>query len=302
VQALETKPDQDEEEATKEAVHPSFLGMFRSVSHSAPYQLLSVAAALSIAVYWTYSAIFAQILLPYGITEAQSGSLGAIKILLSVIPATLIAKYIDRTRNYKGPLIVANAVAAICYVGVTYSLEEYHHPWLFALLWHVPMGIAQSVIMPVSLEYMVEVTFPVDPAISAGVFMYALRILCTIIVSAAPLFLPAKSTRGQAASVMTGYTILAAVPVAILVFVNSPLRRYMAEHGELIDDEEVAVRHVHQTYQHASGGGAAAVGSDNGDDEGAATADGARRSGNSHHHHQDQQRASEMARLTATQP
>jgi FLVCR family MFS transporter 7 len=205
--------------------------MFKSVAHSRSYLVLAVAAGLAIAFYWTYSAIYAQILLPFGISEKQSGILGSVKILFGVVPAMLIAKRVDRTRSYKEPLRVAMVVCVVCVTLIIAALNKMEDPWQAVFLLHLPMGVAQSVIMPIALEYMVELTFPVDPSVSAGVFMYCLRVFCTVTIMLTPLLLPARATIEQANVVMFGYTAMSVLAVLALSFVGGKLRRLTAERG-----------------------------------------------------------------------
>lgn len=111
------------------------------------------------------SSLLNQILAPYGFSEDDAGICGAILIVVGLVTAAIVSPIVDRTKSYLvfvktlAPLIALSYLAFI-WMPETRTLAG---PYVVAAI----LGASSFALVPVALEYLVEVTWPASPEIGS---------------------------------------------------------------------------------------------------------------------------------------
>jgi MFS family permease len=134
----------------------------------------SPANLLLILPFWAYVSLFNslssllnQILYPYSYTETQSGIAGALLILVGLLSAALSSPLIDRYKSYLLYIKIAVPVIAICYLLFIWAPESRTlvYPYLLLSL----LGAACFGLVPLVLEFLVEISWPLPPEVGSTV-------------------------------------------------------------------------------------------------------------------------------------
>jgi MFS transporter, FLVCR family, MFS-domain-containing protein 7 len=94
-----------------------------------------------------------------------SGIAGGILILVGIIAAALIAPITDRTHAYVLIIKILIPLVAIGYLVFLFAPPTRSAAFVYVILG--VLGAASFGVLPVALEYVVEVTFPVGPEVSS---------------------------------------------------------------------------------------------------------------------------------------
>lgn len=129
---------------------------------------------LLILPFWAYVALFNalssllnQILYPYAYTESEAGIAGALLILVGLLAAALSAPLIDRYKFYLGYIKLAAPLTAIGYLVLIWAPQSrtLAYPYVILSL----LGAASFGLVPVALEFLVEISYPLGPEVGSTV-------------------------------------------------------------------------------------------------------------------------------------
>ena len=150
-----------------------------SSTHTAPglrasWQLLKSNATFWLIVipFWVYvgffnslSSLLTQVLTPYGFSEDQSGIAGAVLILVGLVSAACTSPAIDRYKAYVLMIRVLVPIIALSYLVFIWcpGSRSLAAPYFVLAV----LGAASFSLVPIALEFLVEVTFPIGPEISS---------------------------------------------------------------------------------------------------------------------------------------
>ena len=124
--------------------------------------------------YWTYvgffnsiSSLLTQILTPYTFSETESGIAGALLILVGLVTAAITSPIIDRTKVYLQVFKTLVPIIAISYIAFIWApgTRTVAAPYIILSI----LGAASFSLVPIALEFLVEVTFPVGPEASSTI-------------------------------------------------------------------------------------------------------------------------------------
>ena len=114
------------------------------------------------------SSLLNQILSPYNFTETEAGIAGAILIVVGLVTAAIIAPITDRYKHYLGSIRVLVPIVAATYIGLIFSPSSAAgiapSYVVMALL-----GASSFALLPVVLEYLAEITYPLSPEIGSTI-------------------------------------------------------------------------------------------------------------------------------------
>lgn len=150
----------------------------RILSKSGTFYLIFIPFAVYVGFFNAVSSLLNQILLPYGYSETQAGIAGAILIVVGIIAAIIISIVNDRTHAY---VFIIKALVPV--VAASYLAFLFAPPTRTVLAPYVILaflGAASFGIMPVALEYVCEVTYPVSPEVSSTIMWTAGQLLGAI--------------------------------------------------------------------------------------------------------------------------
>ncbi|KAL9101431.1 MAG: hypothetical protein Q9163_003303 [Psora crenata] len=146
---------------------PTLRRSLHLLSHNPTFWLVVIPYWIYVGFFNSLSSLLTQILTPYGFSETESGIGGALLILVGLGAAAVTSPVIDRTKAYL-PLIKTLApIIAFSYVTFIWApgTRSVAAPYIILSV----LGAASFSLVPIALEFLTEVTFPVGPEASSTV-------------------------------------------------------------------------------------------------------------------------------------
>ncbi|KAK4127221.1 MFS general substrate transporter [Parathielavia appendiculata] len=134
------------------------------------FWLLILPFAVYVGLFNSLSSLINQILLPHGYTDEEAGIAGAILIVVGLVASAAISPVIDRTKSYLLAIRVAVPLIGLCYFifiwmpGTREGGGGVAGPYVVMAV----LGAACFSLLPVVVEYLVELTHPITPAITSA--------------------------------------------------------------------------------------------------------------------------------------
>lgn len=102
---------------------------------------------------------------PYGRSETQAGIAGALLILVGLATAAVLSPIIDRTHHLLTPIKVLVPIVGIMYLAFYWAPPANTIAAAYVIC--ALLGASSFGLMPIALEYMVEVTWPASPEVGS---------------------------------------------------------------------------------------------------------------------------------------
>lgn len=114
-----------------------------------------------------FSSLLNQILYPYGFSEDEAGICGAVLIVVGLVTAAITSPVLDRTHAYLLGIKILCPLVAISYLAMVWAPQTRTivAPYLLSAV----LGASSFSLLPVALEYLVEVTYPASPEVSSTI-------------------------------------------------------------------------------------------------------------------------------------
>jgi MFS transporter, FLVCR family, MFS-domain-containing protein 7 len=190
-----------------------------SLSQSVPLLIRSPSFWLVFLPYTVYvglfnalSSLLNQILEPYGFSETDAGITGALLIVVGLVFAAITSPLSDRYHTHLTPIKILVPILAIAYLAFTFAPATRNVAAPYAI--SAVIGAASFALVPIALEYLVEVNWPASPEVSS-VFCWAGGQLlgAILIIGMGEL----KGAAGEPAGSMKRALILQAVIACVVV-------------------------------------------------------------------------------------
>ncbi|KAK4147559.1 major facilitator superfamily domain-containing protein [Dichotomopilus funicola] len=134
------------------------------------FWLLFIPFSIYVGLFNSISSLINQILLPHGYTEEEAGIAGALLIVVGLVTSALTSPIIDRTKSYllavrvAVPIIAASYLIFIWMPGTRASSGgSVAGPYVMMAI----LGASSFSLVPVVVEYLVELTHPISPAVTS---------------------------------------------------------------------------------------------------------------------------------------
>jgi hypothetical protein len=215
----------------------------RQALASPQFVLLWVGASLFTGVMWAVSGLLPQLLMPFGIDEELCGIMGFTGTAVGTVASLGVAFVVDRTRVYKLPSVATAFAAAVALAALAAGSMYLASPNAAAFVAFSLFATASSCWCPIAFEFAVELTFPLDEAISAGLLMWGANFVAGVLFLSLPAVLgnhPSHSAAFTALSVFAGCLVVAFA--ATCAVDGSQLKRlsYETAKEQAVFDEEDA--------------------------------------------------------------
>lgn len=198
--------------------------------------LVLAAGGLTLMCSWTYTGIISELFKPAGFSEAICGWMGAANLLVGTAVALPIGGVIDRTHRYRLSLILCGVVGAVCFglqAVFVAALEDAVAP-VFAA--SVLGGVAGMCALSAYLQLLVELSFPLDEAISSTTVMIIANVLSVAAMfGLADGLLGNPATKAEVVWTLGVFAGVSVVTCALLLFSRENLKRL--EYEQLDNDE-----------------------------------------------------------------
>ena len=146
------------------SVRESMTLLFTNVN----FYLLLAPFTVYVALFNSATSILTQVLTPYGFTEDESGIAGALLIVVGLVAAAILSPLIDRTKAYLLFIRILVPIIAACYLAFVWapSTRSLVAPYVILSV----LGAASFSLLPMALEFLVEVTYPVGSEVGSIIF------------------------------------------------------------------------------------------------------------------------------------
>lgn len=148
----------------------SKIPVFASIKHilaSRPFYVVFLAFGAYTGLFNAFSSLLNQILYPYGYSEDEAGICGAVLIVVGLVAAAIISPVLDRTHAYLLGIKILCPLISIPYLIMIWAPQTrtIAAPYVLSAV----LGAASFSLLPVALEYLVEITYPASPEVSSTV-------------------------------------------------------------------------------------------------------------------------------------
>lgn len=145
----------------------ALLPSVRACLRSPPFYILLLTFSVYVGFFNAFSSLINQILYPYGYSEDEAGICGAVLIIVGLVGAAISSPVLDRTHAYLLGIKVLCPLVAVAYLGMIWAPQTRGlvGPYVLAAV----EGAASFSLLPIALEYLVEITFPASPEVSSTI-------------------------------------------------------------------------------------------------------------------------------------
>jgi MFS family permease len=137
------------------------------LSRSVEFWLIFLPFAVYVGLFNSISSLLNQMLEPYGYSETQAGIAGAILILVGLVFAAITSPLVDRYKFYLSFIKSTSPIIAICYLVFIWAPSS--SAIIYAYVVCGVLGAASFGLVPVALEYLVEIHHPLGPEVGSTI-------------------------------------------------------------------------------------------------------------------------------------
>lgn len=120
-----------------------------------------------VGLFNSISSLINQMLAPYSFSETEAGIAGALLIVVGLVASAITSPIIDRTKSFLLAIKVMVPIIAACYLAFTWAPGSRSIGAVYAIL--SIMGAASFSLVPIVLEYLIEITHPVSPEVTSTI-------------------------------------------------------------------------------------------------------------------------------------
>jgi MFS family permease len=133
-----------------------------------------------VGLFNSISSLFNQILEPHNFSETQAGIAGGLLILVGLFASAICSPITDRHKHYLATIKILVPIIAVTYIGFVFapSSRSVAGPYVAAAL----LGASSFALLPVILEYLVEITYPISPEIGSTICWIGGQLLGAIFI------------------------------------------------------------------------------------------------------------------------
>ncbi|GAB1216257.1 hypothetical protein ATERTT37_005467 [Aspergillus terreus] len=212
--------------ASKTPLRPAVTQLVRTPE----FWLILVPFAVYVGFFNSVSSLLNQILAPYGFDETEAGIAGGLLIIVGLVTAAIVSPITDRFKHYLATIRVLVPIVAVCYIALIFAPPS---PAGIAPSYVVLalLGASSFALLPVVLEFLVEITYPFSPEIgsticwTAGQLLGAVFILIQDALKAGPRANPPENMRNALIFSAVLAVVAAPFPICIGLFGREVRRR-----------------------------------------------------------------------------
>ncbi|KAF3165128.1 hypothetical protein TWF106_003205 [Orbilia oligospora] len=134
---------------------------------SVEFWLIFIMFSVLVGFFNASSSLLNQILEPYGYSENEAGIGGAVLIVVGLLASAVVSPIIDRTHTFLLAIRILVPIISICYIALIFAptSRSLAPPYIVLAF----LGAASFSLLPLSLEFVVEITHPVSPEITSTI-------------------------------------------------------------------------------------------------------------------------------------
>lgn len=143
---------------------PLFLSL-RKLANNVEFWLVLIPYGIYVGFFNSLSTLLNQIMMPYGFTSDEAGIAGAVLIVVGLVTAAITSPILDRTKSFMLCIKLCVPILALCYLAFIWmpATHDLAGPYVVLAI----LGAASFAMVPVSLEYLIEVSHPCSPEVTS---------------------------------------------------------------------------------------------------------------------------------------
>jgi FLVCR family MFS transporter 7 len=134
---------------------------------SPEFWMIWIPFTIYVSLFNSISSLINQILAPYSFSETDAGIAGALLIVIGLVTSAITSPIIDKYKTYLLSIKVNVPIIAVCYLAFTWAPGTRSVGAIYAIL--SVLGAASFSLVPVVLEYLIEITHPVSPEVTSTI-------------------------------------------------------------------------------------------------------------------------------------
>jgi MFS family permease len=138
----------------------------RRLARSREFWLVLLPFNVYVGLFNSLSSLLNGILYPFGYTEDEAGIAGAVLIVVGLVAAAVTSPIVDRTKRFVWTIKALITVSALAYLAFIWAPPTRALAAPYAIL--AVLGAASFSLVPVGLEFLTEITYPVSPEITSA--------------------------------------------------------------------------------------------------------------------------------------
>ena len=198
---------------------PTLPQTLRLLTRNPTFYLLLLPFSIYVGLFNALSSLLTQILTPYNFTETSSGIAGALLILVGLLAAAITSPIVDRSKAYLLLIKILVPITALSYLIFIWAPGTRGAAAPYAIL--SVLGAASFSLVPVGLEWLVEVTYPASPEAGSTICWAGGQLLGGVFIVISDALEAGEDARpprhmGRALVFMAVVAVAAVVPAMLL--------------------------------------------------------------------------------------
>ncbi|KAJ5961969.1 hypothetical protein PENPOL_c006G09478 [Penicillium polonicum] len=140
----------------------------RELTSTREFWQIFIPFSVYVGFFNSVSSLLNQILSPHGFSETEAGIAGAILIVVGLVTSAIMSPITDRYKHYLGSIRVLVPIVAVTYIGLIFapgSAAGIPPSYVVMAL----LGAASFAMLPIALEYLAEITYPLSSEIGSTI-------------------------------------------------------------------------------------------------------------------------------------
>eukprot|EP00002_Diphylleia_rotans_P018704 TRINITY_DN3617_c0_g1_i1.p1 TRINITY_DN3617_c0_g1~~TRINITY_DN3617_c0_g1_i1.p1 ORF type:complete len:448 (+),score=102.51 TRINITY_DN3617_c0_g1_i1:47-1390(+) len=203
----------------------------RALMTDREFWIIFIEFGIGLGAFNSLATLINQILEPYGYTNDDSGTVGALVVFIGLIGAGIAGAAVDKTKKYKLVLVICLGSSSLLALWWTLALKS-DNLTMLALVGGL-LGGLMTPIMPVSLELGCEIAYPIGEALPSGLLMTAGQIFGIVMVVVMGLLIDEDEV------VWANWIVVISIGVAFVAmgFFKGELKRSNHDKRALLQDD-----------------------------------------------------------------
>lgn len=161
-------PNMDSALDTNQPSTASIIGDLRTLLKALEFWLIFIPFAVYVGFFNAFSSLLNQILEPYGFSEDDAGIAGAVLIVVGLVTAAITSPLNDKYKFYLWFLRISVPILALMYLILVFAPPTRSVPYVYVVC--ALLGAASFGLVPVVLEFLVEIFHPLSPSVGSSLF------------------------------------------------------------------------------------------------------------------------------------
>lgn len=120
-----------------------------------------------VGLFNSVSSLINQIMQPYSYSETEAGIAGALLIVVGLVVSAITSPIVDKTKSFLLAIKITVPILSLAYLAFTWAPQVRTVAAPYAIL--AIVGSASFTLVPVVLEYIIEITHPVSPEVTSTI-------------------------------------------------------------------------------------------------------------------------------------